>query len=78
MARENWTDERLDDLKENVNRRFDQIDGRFERVESQISAGFARVDDDIKELRQTLIQGFFVLVGIQATTILAMVGLKFL
>jgi hypothetical protein len=37
----------LDDFKENVNRRFDQVDKRFDRVEA-----------DIRELRTTMKQGF--------------------
>jgi hypothetical protein len=36
MAREAWTDERLDDLKENVSHRFDEVDRRFDRVEADI------------------------------------------
>ena len=67
MARETWTDERIDDFKGNVNQRFDQVDKHLDRIENSIEA-----------LRQTMAHGFFVLVGIQATTILTMVGLKFL
>ncbi len=78
MARETWTDERIDDFKENVNQRFDQVDKRFDQVERKMSEGFAHVDGEIKEMRQTMNHGFFVLVGIQATTILTMIGLKFL
>jgi chaperonin cofactor prefoldin len=47
MAREAWTDERLDDLKENVNQRFDQVDKRFDEVDKR----FDRVEADIRELR---------------------------
>lgn len=71
MARESWTDERLDDLKETVNQRFDQVDKRFELVEKQIVG----VKDEVKELRQMMIQGFFVLAGIQATSTLTIAGL---
>jgi hypothetical protein len=28
--RDEWTDERLDDFREEVNRRFDKLEGRFE------------------------------------------------
>lgn len=62
--RETWTDERLDDFKENVNERFDQVDKRFDRVET-----------DIKELRQTMIHGFFALSGVMVTGFLALAGL---
>jgi hypothetical protein len=62
MARESWTDERLDDLKgqmnqrfdhvdAEMNQRFDQVDQRFGRVETTMKEGFARVDGDIRELR---------------------------
>jgi hypothetical protein len=64
MAREAWTDERLDDFRVEVNRRFDQVDKRLDRIEG-----------DIKELRQSMIHGFFVLVGFNATSTLTLVGL---
>lgn len=49
MAREAWTDERLDDLKE------------------QMVSGFGRVDADIRDLRRTMMQGFFALATIMVT-----------
>jgi hypothetical protein len=36
MAREAWTDERLDDFKENVNQRFDQVDKRLEAIDARL------------------------------------------
>jgi hypothetical protein len=30
QVRESWTDERLDDFREEVNRRFDKLEERFE------------------------------------------------
>lgn len=68
MARETWTDERLDGFKENVNQRFDQVEKRmderfdhvdreFERVDKrfgQVDKRFDRVDRDIRELRQSV------------------------
>jgi hypothetical protein len=53
MAREGWTDERLDDLNERV------------------SEGFQRVDADIRELRKTMMQGFFALATIMVTGFIA-------
>jgi hypothetical protein len=47
MARESWTDERLDDLNEKVARGFEQVDKRFERVE-----------DEFKAVRQEMKEGF--------------------
>lgn len=78
MARESWTDERIDDFKENVNQRFDQVDKRFDQVDKrfdQVEKQIADVKGEVKELRQTMIQGFFVLVGIQATSTLTIAGL---
>jgi len=54
MAREAWTEERLDDLKENVNERFDWVDKRFDEVDKR----FDRVEADIRELRMDMKQGF--------------------
>jgi septation ring formation regulator EzrA len=42
--RQNWTDDRLDDLSRRMDKRFDQVDQRFDRVEGEMKAGFARVD----------------------------------
>jgi len=49
MAREAWTDERLDDLKD------------------QMVLGFQRVDAEIRELRRTMLQGFFAMATIMIT-----------
>jgi hypothetical protein len=47
MAREAWTDQRLDDLKENVSHRFDEVDRRFDRVEADIR----EVKAELREFR---------------------------
>jgi predicted nucleic acid-binding Zn-ribbon protein len=54
MARETWTDERLDDLATGIDRRFDQVDKRFDQVDQR----FDRVEDDIRELRSDMKKGF--------------------
>jgi hypothetical protein len=66
MPREKWTDERLDDRKQ-------EVDSALTRIEMKLdehSAGFARIDKDIRELRSeirgmswTLFAGFFTLFG---------------
>ncbi|HET7590360.1 MAG TPA: hypothetical protein VFK14_09315 [Solirubrobacterales bacterium] len=61
MAREAWTDARLDDLKENVNQRFDEVDRRFDEVDrrfDQVDKRFDRVEADIRELRVGMKEGF--------------------
>lgn len=69
--RQTWTDERLDEFKASVNHRFDEVDRRLDRIDDQ----FAEVKTEIRELRQTMIHGFFVLVGINATSTLTLIGL---
>jgi hypothetical protein len=103
MARENWTDERLDYFEKGIGERFDgvkveftrlekrmderfdrmderfamvdaeftRVDKRFQRIETQMTAGFARTDADIRELRQALNRG----IGIMVTGFLALAGL---
>ena len=62
--RETWTDERLDEFKASVNQRFDEVDRRLDEMGA-----------DIRELRRTMVHGFFVLVGINATSTLTLIGL---
>jgi len=86
MAREAWTDERLDDLKENVNhrfdqvdkrfemvdRRFDQVDRRFEKVEAGLKSGFIEVNGRI-DSRFDLLQAR--IDGLQRTIIICFSGM---
>jgi uncharacterized coiled-coil DUF342 family protein len=47
MAREAWTDERLDDLKTSMHREFGQVQRQFDQVQRQ----FDQVHQDIRDLR---------------------------
>jgi hypothetical protein len=67
MARETWTDERMDDLKENVNQRFDQVDNRFEQMEAR----FAHIDARFDSMQRTMIIGF---VSMTASIVAAILG----
>jgi hypothetical protein len=49
--RESWTDERLDDMRQ-------EMKAGFARVDGEMKAGFARVDGDIKDLRTEMNQHF--------------------
>lgn len=40
MPRESWTDERLDDLKENIDRRFDRVDSDISELRKLMMQGF--------------------------------------
>ena len=58
MAREAWTDERLDDLKENVNQRFDAVDRRFDEVDKRfdkVDARLDKIDGRIDSMQRTMI-----------------------
>jgi hypothetical protein len=56
MARERWTDERLDDLAE------------------AMRAGFERVDQDIRELRQTTLRVWITMLATQVTGFLGVIA----
>lgn len=82
MAREGWTDGRLDEFKESVNRRFDEVDRRFDEVDRRLDALGNRLErfesqthSDLQEMRQTMHHDFFVLVGVNATSTLTLIGL---
>jgi hypothetical protein len=59
MAREAWTDERLDDFKENVNQRFDQVDKRFDQVDKRL----ASIDTRLDGMQRTMLIGIFSLLA---------------
>jgi tetrahydromethanopterin S-methyltransferase subunit G len=71
VARESWTDERLDDFKELVNQRFDEVDRHFDRVENRLD----RIDGRLDSLNKTLVQGFIALATVQIAGFAAMLGL---
>ena len=61
-----WSDERLDE-------RFNAVDRRLDDIERRMDAGFERVDRDIRELRQLMFQLWGVnMLGI-ITTIVAVI-----
>lgn len=51
MARETWTDERLDDLVKRIDKGFDETKIEIRDLRAEMDKGFARVDSDIRELR---------------------------
>ena len=65
---ESWNDERMDELsrrvdagfekaatKEEMNRRFDEVDARFNRFEKIIEAQFGRMNDRLDKLTFAII-----------------------
>lgn len=55
--RESWTDERLDDFRERVDRRFDGVDRRFDHLEAKVDQGFARMDARIDSMARAIVYG---------------------
>jgi hypothetical protein len=49
--RQSWTDDRLDDMSRHIDRRCEQVDRRFDRLEGEMRAGFDRVDRGLEALR---------------------------
>jgi hypothetical protein len=68
MARESWTDERLDDLKEDMN-------GRLDKLDAHMTEGFGRLDSDIRELRKMALYGFISMVTITTTCFVGLASL---
>ena len=54
MAREAWTDERLDDLRQNVNQRFDEVDRKVDSIDRRMGAGFAEVREEFRAVRMEM------------------------
>lgn len=69
--REAWTDDRLDDFRDNVNQRFDVVDKRFDSVEERLS----RLDADLRELRRMMFQGFIAQTTITVSCFVGIGGL---
>jgi hypothetical protein len=65
MAREAWTDERLEDLKE-------QMVAGFERVDADIR----ELRGEVKSVERTMMAGFITLSGIMVTGFLTLAGLQ--
>jgi len=55
--RESWTDERLDDFRDEVNRRFDEVYRRFDKVDHELN----RINDRLDNLHRILIYAILTL-----------------
>ena len=75
--REAWTDERLDDLKDEMRRGFERIDADLRQLRSEMNGRFTSVDARFDALQRTMVIGFATLGGgllaSVAATILAVV-----
>ncbi|HKT82656.1 MAG TPA: hypothetical protein VJQ84_02345 [Solirubrobacterales bacterium] len=64
--RESWTDARLDDFRAEVNRRFDGIDRRIEKVEDEMKELRSEMKGGFEAVNKTMVHGF---IGLSAAYI---------
>ena len=57
MAREAWTDERLDDLAKRMDKGFDEVKGEVRELRGEIG----RLDTRLDSMQQTMVVGFITL-----------------
>jgi hypothetical protein len=63
VAREAWTDERLDDLNGRVDRGFGEIRGEFQEIRRETKEELRGIREEIGALNRTIIQFAFALVA---------------
>jgi hypothetical protein len=70
MARENWTDARLDDLSHRMDQGFEKVDRDIRDLRAEMKGGFDRIDARFDSMQRTL---FLAAAGIVA----ALIGTQF-
>jgi hypothetical protein len=63
MAREAWTDERLDDLNQRVDNGFDEMRGEFRAFRAEMKSEFQAVRTEIGAVNRSLMQLTWGLIG---------------
>jgi hypothetical protein len=56
LMRESWTDERLDDFRDDVNRRFDKFEGEVDKRFDKVDRELHRLNDRFDGLYRGLYQ----------------------
>jgi chromosome segregation ATPase len=56
VMRQTWTDDRLDDFREEVARRFDRVEAETRAIRAAMKAGFERVDDRFDRMYRLMLQ----------------------
>jgi len=52
--RASWTDERLDDFRSDVNRRFDEVGERFDGLQRRMETGFGKCEVELHRINDRL------------------------
>lgn len=74
MARETWTDERLDDLTKRVDAGFREVKGEVKEVKGEIKEVKGEIRDlriEISGMQRTLIIGFATITGSTVGSVIA-------
>ena len=75
--REAWTDDRMDDLRDEMRRGFDRVDTDMRQLRTEMNERFSGVDARFDALQRTMVIGFATIGGgllaSVAATILAVV-----
>jgi hypothetical protein len=58
MAREAWTDGRLDDLNARVEKGFDEVKGEVRELRREMNSRFNSIDARFDSMQRTMIIGF--------------------
>lgn len=56
--REAWTDARLDDLSDRMDRDFARVDARFDRFEGEVERRFDKLDDRLERFETRMTSRF--------------------
>jgi hypothetical protein len=75
VMRESWTDERLDDLNNRVDRGFDRVDADIRTLRSEMKAGFERVDERFESLHRLLLQFCWLMIATLLGLVVPLIGL---
>jgi hypothetical protein len=59
--RESWTDARLDDFRDDVNRRFDEVDKRLDKVGEEIRDLRSEMKGGFESVNRTMVHGVIAL-----------------
>jgi hypothetical protein len=74
-VRESWTDERLDDFRDEVSRRFDKFEGEVDRRFDAVDHELHRINDRLDGMHKVMLQAIVVMFGSTLTGIIALASL---
>jgi hypothetical protein len=86
MARESWTDERLDDFKGQMNERFDRVEGDIKDLRGEVKGlregdikelrgGINQLNTDMQAMQRAMVQGTIAICGIMTTGFVTLIGI---